>query len=136
MSQNYNGKKPVVDCTGDKGFTVQADRDGADINKIIARFEKGNFTARMNSRPPFYGDVSDISGLDQALMKVKKAEELFMSYDAVLRERFDNDPVKFVQFFEDPNNLKEAVELGLALKKPDPEPASIPVAPPVPPPAQ
>lgn len=127
MSMNWNGKKPVVDCSRDRGFTVQADRDDADINKIIARFEKGATLARMNSRPPFYGDVSEISGLADSMIKVQKANELFMSYDASLRERFDNDPREFVAFFEDPKNLDEAIALGLALPKPvAPPPSPVP----------
>lgn len=129
MSLNWNGKMPVVDCSKDKGFTVQADRDDADINKIIARYEKGGSMARINSREPFYGDVSDLGGLAESMIKVQKANELFMAYDAKLRERFDNDPVKFVEFLEDPSNLKEAIELGLALPKVEPSapPAPEPV---------
>lgn len=63
MSLNGNKeKKPKVDCTGDKGFTVQAEREDADINKIISRFEKAGGSVRINSKEPFYGDVSDFDG--------------------------------------------------------------------------
>lgn len=130
MSLNYNGKKPVVDCSKDRGFTVQADRDEADINKIVARFEKGADIARINSREPFYGDVSELDGLQDALIKVQKANELFMEYNADLRERFDNDPTKLVDFLADEKNRAEAIELGLIDKPlPVPEPAAVPGAP-------
>lgn len=121
MSFNYKGGKPVTDFLGDKGFTVQADRDDADINKIIARFEKGGTTARINAREPFYGDVSEFHGLAEAMMKVQEANELFMTYDAQLREKFENNPVKFIEFFEDEKNTDEAIKLGLALPKPEPD---------------
>lgn len=133
MSLNYNGKRPVVDCFKDKGLTVQADRDEADINKIIARFEKTGSLGRLASREPFYGDVSEFDGLAAAIMKVNEASDMFSQYDAKVRERFDNDPVKFVEFFEDPGNLKEAIDLGLALPRPE---ASKPIAAPVPEPGQ
>lgn len=110
--------RPVIDFTGDKGRTVQADRDDADINKIIARLEKGGMVNRLSLREPFYGDVSEFGDLADSIMKVQKAKALFEDYDASLRERFDNDPVKFVEFFEDEKNLPEAIELGLALPKP------------------
>jgi len=129
MSLNWNGKKPVVDCSNDKGFTVQGDRDDADINKIIARFEKGGTLSRINAREPFYGDVSEFGGLAESLIMARKAEQLFMTFDAKTRERFDNDAVKFVEFFEDPENLDEAIELGLAKPLPVPEPAPVPPAP-------
>lgn len=119
--KDENGRsmaKPQTDFTGDRGFTVQADRDDADINKIIARFEKGGTLARINAREPFYGDVSEFGDLAESLMKIQAANELFMSYDARIRERFENDPVKFVEFFEDPDNIQEAIDLGLAVPRP------------------
>lgn len=127
MSLRYDGKKPVVDCSKDKGFTVQADREDADINKIIQRFEKSGQQARVNSKEPFYGDVSDIGDLAESLMKVQKAQELFMEYEWPIRERFDNDPSKFVEFLEDEGNRKEAEELGIVQKRPvEPSPSPVP----------
>lgn len=121
---------PVTDFTGDKGFTVQADRDDADINKIIARFHKSGQLPPMRGGQPFYGDVSDIGDLQDSLMKVQEANELFMAYPAELRERFDNDPVNLVNFLADEGNRKEAEELGLVLPRPKPAaPAEAPVAP-------
>lgn len=127
MSYKGDGRPPRTDFTGDRGFTVQADRDEADINKIVARLEKGASAIRISAREPFYGDVSDMAGLQDALIKVQKANDLFMTYDASVRERFNNDPVDFVRFFEDPENIEEAIELGLAVKRP--EPAAEPVPP-------
>lgn len=125
MSLNWNGEKPVVDCSGDPGFTVQSQRDEADINKIVQRLQKGANSVRINGKEPFYGDVSDISGLQEALIVVQKSNDLFLQYPAELREKFDNDPVKFVEFMENPDNLDEAIKLGLA----EPRPADQPPAP-------
>lgn len=141
--------RPVVDCSDDLKagrHAVQADAAEVDINNIIKRIQKGATPPQLGGQP-FYGDVSEFSDLGDAFMKIQEANELFMSYPAQLRERFDNDPVKLVEFLSDPSNLKEAVELGLALKRPDPEPeapaapapvapSAPPVAPPVAPPAQ
>lgn len=129
MSLNGPSKVQLegTDFKGDKGFTVQADRKDADINEIIKRFEVTGQVARLNSRPPFYGDVSEFDGLADALTKVREAQDLFMTYDANVRERFDNDPVKFVEFLQDPENLKEAQDLGIVAKPPPP--ASAPAAP-------
>lgn len=123
--------RPVIDCQGvkDKGFTIQADRDEANINKIVERLEKGATMLRMNAREPFYGDVSEIGDLQEALIKVQKANELFMSFDARHRERFDNDPVKFVEYFDDPANLEEARSLGLVSALPEPPPVPTPPVP-------
>lgn len=132
--QKIDGKEPVVnpgtDFTGDKGFTVQASRDDADINKILARFQKtGQLPPTFNGEP-FYGDVSEIGDLQDCLIKVQQANELFMQYPAELRERFDNDPVKLVDFLGNEDNRLEAEELGLVVKQPQPSIPAEPVAPP------
>lgn len=122
---------PVTDFKGDKGMTVQADRDDADINKIIARFNKsGQLPPTLNGEP-FYGDVSEFDGLMEAKLKIQEADELFMQFPADVRERFDNDVVKMVDFLADEGNRKEAEDLGLVVKQP---PAIVPPVPPAVPP--
>lgn len=122
--------KPVIDCSEDLkngGHAVQADAAEVNINNIIKRIEKGGAMPEVNGQP-FYGDVSEFNGLADSIEKIQTANKLFMSYPADLRSRFDNDPVKMVEFLENPNNLKEAVELGLAIRPPETEapPAVIP----------
>lgn len=106
--------------------TVQADAKEADINKVISRIISGG-GARVNSAPAVFADVSQFSGLQDALIMVSEAQEGFMSLDADVRERFDNDPVKLVAFLEDASNREEAVKLGL-VEAATPVPAS-PVSP-------
>lgn len=117
---------PVTDFKGDPGRTVQADRDDADINKIVARFHK---TGQLPpSREELFGDISEIGDFADALMRVQRGKELFMEYPAHIRERFQNDPAQLISFLDDESNLDEAVELGLVQKAPAPEPE--PVVPP------
>lgn len=126
---------PTVDCSEDfkaGRMAVQADADAVDINKLIQRAQNGG-TMPQASRQGFYGDVSDFGGLQEAFIKVQEAQELFLQYPADLRERFDNDPVRLVEFLEDPGNLDEAVKLGLVEKRVPETPT--PPAPPVPEPA-
>lgn len=120
---------PVTDCTGDKGFTVQADSDEADINKIIARYNKSGQLPPSRGGEPFYGDVSDLGNLQESLIKIQEADRLFMSYPADLRERFDNDAVKLIEFLDDEGNRKEAEELGLVVKAPIDEAPVVPAEP-------
>lgn len=98
-------------------MTSQAATEETDINRIMARVNKG-LPVLTSSGTPFFGDVSEFGGLQDAIIKVQEAEDLFMQFPAQTRERFENDPVKFVEFMEDPNNFDEAVKLGLAKPKP------------------
>lgn len=119
---------PVTDFAGDKGFTVQSDRADADINTIIARYLKTGVIPPSTKGEPFYGDVSEFSGLADSLIKIQEADRLFMSYPAAIRERFDNDKVNFIEFLENPDNRDEAIELGLIQKPviPDGEAPAVP----------
>lgn len=125
---------PVTSFEGDKGFTVQADRDDADINKIIGRFLKSGQLPPARGGEPFYGDVSDLGDLQASIMKVQEADRLFMQYSAETRERFDNDPVKFLEFLGDDDNREEALKLGLIVPRPEvpPVPPAVPAAGPAP----
>lgn len=121
--------RPTIDCSHDELLTTQADRNEADINKIIARFEKAGMITTLNKNQPFYGDVSEFDGLQDAIIKVQNANELFMDMSAAIRERFDNDPVKMIEFLQDERNRKEAEELGMIVPRPAPPAAGAPSSP-------
>lgn len=113
---------PVTDCTGDRGMTVQSDKKEADINNIVSRIMKTGQLPPTVRGQPFYGDDLSIFGdYQDCWMKVREANELFASYPADVRRRFDNDPAKMLMFLDDPANLDEAVKLGIVQKAPVPE---------------
>lgn len=130
--------RPQMIAKPDEGRTVQADRNEADINKILARFEKSGMITHLSKETPFYGDVSEFSGLQDCLIKVREADELFMGMSATIRERFENNPVKMVDFLADERNREEAISLGMVLPPPvtpEDSQAGLPSAPPPTPPA-
>lgn len=113
-----------ADFSKSPSLASQASADEVDINKIMARIQKGQ-TVLMPNGQPFYGDVSELDGLQDAIMKVQDAEDLFMQYPAQTRERFENDPVKLVEFLQDEKNYDEALKLGLV----NPRPVVVPPVP-------
>jgi len=130
---SFGGPKFEVDYSKDKGLTVQSERESADINTIVKRYEKTGALPFSRAQEPFYGDVSEFTGLADALIKVQDANKLFMTFPAEIRERFENDPVKMVEFLSDQKNLDEAIKLGFVDARPEiepvPEPVSVPGAP-------
>lgn len=104
------------------GRTKQAFKDDCDINKIIARYEKTGMIENLSKGTPFYGDVSDILSYQDALEVVDKAESLFGSMSAEIRNRFNNNPAEMVSFLADSKNIEEAKKLGMVL---DSKPESV-----------
>lgn len=102
------------------GRTKQSHKDECDINYIMARFNKTGQLPDMIKRNPQYGDFSNPLTYQESQNVVIHAQTQFASLSAKVRERFGNNPQKFLEFAVDPKNGEEMVRLGLA-KKREPE---------------
>jgi phage internal scaffolding protein len=102
-----------LDFAGDKGLTKQSDAKDCDINLIMKRFEKTGTLPNMIARDGHYGDFSNVPDYQEALEIVRLANDQFGNLDANIRNRFENDPAKFLAFATDPKNLEEMEKMGL-----------------------
>ena len=50
---------------------------------------------------------------------IRAAEEAFNAMPAEVRDRFQNDPGRFLEFANDASNYEEALKMGLAIKRPE-----------------
>lgn len=99
--------------------TQQHFKDEADIDKIMERFDKtGELTVRRGTAQ--YADFSefpqDLLASQNALIE---ANQKFLELPSSLRTRFDNDPLRLLEFVMDNANYDEAVKLGLVKPKVD-----------------
>lgn len=101
----------------DVSMTDQSFKKECDINNIVAKFKKTRDPSLLKQRQGVYADVSEYGDLSDAYMKVQNAEEAFATVPAALRAKLDNDPVKFIQYMNDPNNIEEAVQYGIMSRK-------------------
>lgn len=103
----------VIQDPGGPSKTKQSFADEADINTVLNKWRRSGITTDVNLGTPVYADFS--SGLDYhaAVNAVMRTQQLFDTLPARVRDRVDNDPGKFIEFVEDPNNAQELVDLGL-----------------------
>lgn len=102
-------------CDPAEGMTRQEFAEEADINNLMARFEKtGQLPSNVGMNAPQYLDVSEVPDLMTALQVVEAAKAAFMTLPARTRAEFENDPMKFVAFAENPENLEQMRKWGLA----------------------
>lgn len=94
-------------------LTKQSFKDECDINNILKKYETTGSLPSLILENPQYGDYSDVPTYQDALDTVMKAEEQFSALSSKLRDRFDNDPAKFLEFADNPENKEELFELGL-----------------------
>lgn len=86
-----------------------------DVNTIMARYEKTGLIEHVNQHQGNYGDFTQAPGdYQEALDTVIRAQEMFQTIPAKVRARFENDPGLFLDFVQDPKNVDELVEMGLA----------------------
>lgn len=96
----------------DEQLTQQQFKDETDINVLLQRFA---ITGQMPQgvRMPTYGDFTDVGNFQEALEALAGAQDAFMQMPAEVRDRFANDPGRFVDFCSNPNNAEEARRYGL-----------------------
>lgn len=115
MRHPFNTIQVGHDCTGETR-TVQYFKDECDINTIMSKYQSTGVIEHLTKRQGGYGDVSAATCYQDALDIVEQAEEEFSNLPSSIRYKLDNDPAKFLDWINDPANLDEMVELGLATK--------------------
>lgn len=99
-------------------LTRQEFAEECDINTIMARYEAGGAVSHVNKAQPMYMDMTAIPDLREALDIMRDATISFNSLPAKVRREFDNDPQKFVDYAQNPENLARMREWGLAAPAP------------------
>lgn len=111
----------------DPGLTKQEMSGDTDVNRIMAKYEPGLATKMLHAAAMGgdYGDLTNVPDFRESMHKVMEAEEAFRMMPAKLRARFDNEPLKMLEFVHNPANREEMYELGLAIR---PQPTAQPEA--------
>lgn len=126
-------RKVQIFCTAEEDCTKQSFKDECDMNNIVARINKTGFVpleAQDSLRRLIYDDASTApQSLEAAYEIVQRAEDAFAALPARVRERFPH-PAALLAFVENPDNMKEAQDLGI-LAKTAPMPTSGPKSGPV-----
>jgi hypothetical protein len=110
----YNtGNGNYSETHNDDGLTEQSHASSCDINLILAQFMETGIMPNMKQSTPQYGDVSEIDFQD-IQNQLAHAKTLFEELPDNVKAQFDNEPFKFLQFAENPENNTALVEMGLA----------------------
>lgn len=127
-------EKPVLN-TG-PGLTKQSMKDQTDINRILLKYQKTGVQSFVSQVQPEFVETAAMD-FQEAMNLVLDAQNKFQEMPSSLRKKFDNDPGQYLAFVQDPANLDEMYELGMAERPPEPAPPTaapepVPVAEPAP----
>lgn len=145
--RKFNERTRLQTPVGSVTRTKQAFQEESDINVIMRKFYKTGLLTHVNQYQGDYSNLPDAVDLQTALNGMIAAQEAFDSLPAALRKRFNNEPLEFLAFVDDPANADELITLGLrdgpeqTLPQPtpaeqrSPAPPATPAQPPQTPPA-
>lgn len=105
-------------------MTRQSEMDACDIHNILKQFSQQGFEALVREKAATgqYADLPDEIDYQTSLNTVLAAQASFATLPSQVRERFANDPARFLEFLADPKNRDDAIRMGL-VEAPPPEPA-------------
>lgn len=115
-----------LSCPEDS-LAVQSAKDESDINTIVRRF---GLTGELpnNIAMPGQGDFAGAPDFHTSMNLVRAAQEEFLRVPAHIRERFMNDPGRFMSAFEDESMRPELERLGLLNPRPPAADVAAPAA--------
>jgi len=116
-----DGSLRIATFNSEKSMAQKSFKDRVNVNNIMKKYTY----KQLPDIPSVVADFSGLGDFHEMSNAVAKARGSFASLPSHLRNRFENDPQKLIDFVSDRKNLDEAVKLGL-VEKPIEAPALIP----------
>lgn len=113
----YGTRYRYCTFTPGESRTKQSFREESDINVVMARYRQTGVLPEMRERVAQYLDVSEADFLEAQLV-VAGASSMFHGLPADVRFRFHNSPSEFLAFMNQPENLEEAIRMGVIERNP------------------
>lgn len=92
-------------------LTVQSERDDADIQVILARFQVEG-TARLNESQAMFADITEFTDYADAMRNLRVAEHSFMELPSKVREIFNHDVAEWLDASHDPEKRDALIAAG------------------------
>lgn len=117
--------------TTEDNLTQQQHKEECDINTIVRNF---GLTGQLPTAVylPTFDDFTEVQDFQSALHTIQRAEASFMAMPSNVRERFQNNAQKFLEFTSDSRNADELRALGLFKDAPTPPKPQPPIPTPTP----
>ena len=127
MRSAYSKPRPSPIICED-GITEQHHSEACNVNNILATYMKTGILPPVDPNAQ-YGDLSDFD-YQSMQNQIANANSLFEQLPDNVKNRFGNEPYRFLNFVQDDKNYDELVNMGLANNPitASPEDEALPVA--------
>ena len=96
-----------------QSMTRQSHKAECDINNIVAKYRKDGVVKHLAKHGGMYEDVTG-ADFREWMNKLVNAQAMFDELPSHIRNKFGNDPAAFLDYVQNPDNLEEMREIGLA----------------------
>lgn len=113
-------------------MTEMSHAKSCDIHNIMKKYEKTGVLDHVSQYEGSYMDYGSIPDFHQAHKMIAEANSMFETVPARIRADFDNDPTKFVDFMQNPDNREQIEAYGLSashLPQDENKPKPLPIPP-------
>jgi hypothetical protein len=103
--------KQVVKCEED----TRTDQSYGELTNIKTLVSKTEAKGLLRASTKWEGEMDDFPAYDyqEAQFQIARAKTMFESLPSGIRVKFENDPVKFVTFANNPDNAQAMIDMGL-----------------------
>ena len=112
VSSIWDRKRVVTDYSSEPSLTKSEFKDECDINNVVSRALRTGILPGVD-KEALYGDFSEITDFATAQVKIAEAKQSFEQLPSDIKEQFDNDVTKLLDWIDNPDNEEEAKKLGL-----------------------
>lgn len=94
-------------------LTEQHHRETVSIHSILKRYQATGVIDHVAKHQGTYFDYSEVPDFQTAQQMVADAHSMFETVPSEIRAEFGNDPAKFIDFMQNPENRNEIEAYGL-----------------------
>ena len=130
-AQTKNRENSRLSFEGTKSLTEQTHLKDVKIQNVLRKAKKQGIVTHVAKYAGTYSDMIDAPSFHEAQNAIASATSMFETVPAEIRKHFDNDPSKYLEFMQNPENYDAIEELGFDnshLPEPERAPPAAPAA--------
>lgn len=104
-------------CSGEL-VTKQSHKAECDIHTILKQYQRTGILTHVSARRGVFEDLPEVEDFQDALRQVAEAQDAFAQLPSAVRDRFSNDPGRFLAALGDPAQRAFLEEVGVFKKAP------------------
>lgn len=105
--------RPKQSFKDSSGLTEKHHGETVKIQNILKQYQNTGFVSHTAKTQPIYGDMASAPDFYQAQCILAETSSMFEEVPATIRKQFENDPGKYLEFIQNPENKEAMTEMGI-----------------------